>query len=205
MSTNKEPRFKTRAEAEAYWANKDSRMAEQVTKAAKTSSPAAEVPDLVLETPPDKRAVKRNQQLEHHEQVQYFNLVKQEAVRSDAYASIFAIPNGTPTSQRMGAYMVSEGVRAGVPDICIPLARVSPSGHLYNTLFIEMKAPIDTAKIRDSQMEWISRLKHNGCAVCVCDNWRDAWNRTAEYIGWMSVNKFVDDLQRRLEAIERVR
>ena len=152
--------------------------------------------DLVLTPSPDRKDVKRRKQLEHWEQVAYFNEIKRMAEHDPLYATIFAIPNGTPTSQTAGRYMVAEGVKAGVPDILVPLARVSPQGTVYSCLFIEMKEPIMGGELRDSQKNMISLLKHAGAAVAVCDNWRDAWAKTIEYVGWQPARNYVEIMSR---------
>lgn len=47
---------------------------------------------------------------------------------------IFAIPNGGKRDAREAAHMKRQGVRAGVPDLCVPVARGG-----FHGLYIEMK------------------------------------------------------------------
>lgn len=47
----------------------------------------------------------------------------------------YHIPNGGLRSKREAARMKGQGVRPGVPDLCIPVARRG-----YHSLYIEMKA-----------------------------------------------------------------
>ena len=72
---------------------------------------------------------------------------------------IFAIPNAARRSHQLAAYMKAEGLRAGVPDLFIPM----PSGE-YAGLFIEMK-DVNGRPPRRSQMEWLERLNANGYAA----------------------------------------
>ncbi len=73
---------------------------------------------------------------------------------------IFHIPNGGLRSKSEAARMKSEGVRAGVPDLCIPVARGS-----YHSLYIELKA--EGGKPTEKQVEWIHLLRAQGmCAYC---------------------------------------
>ena len=72
----------------------------------------------------------------------------------------FAIPNGGLRRKSEAARMKAEGVSAGVPDLCIPVARGG-----YHSLYIEMKA--DGGKLTDEQSEWLWRLRAEGmCAYC---------------------------------------
>lgn len=74
---------------------------------------------------------------------------------------VYAIPNGGKRNPSEAAHLKRQGVRAGVPDLCIPAAR----GH-YNGLYIEMK--VGRNKPTEAQYEWIARLRENGYAAYVC-------------------------------------
>ena len=72
---------------------------------------------------------------------------------------VFAIPNGGMRCKRTAALLKAEGVKAGVPDLFIPL----PKGG-YAGLFVEMK-DVDGRKPRPSQMQWLETLNANGYAA----------------------------------------
>ncbi len=72
---------------------------------------------------------------------------------------VFAIPNGGMRCKRTAAMLKAEGVKAGVPDLFIPL----PKGG-YAGLFVEMK-DINGRKPRESQMQWLDLLNANGYAA----------------------------------------
>lgn len=73
---------------------------------------------------------------------------------------VFHIPNGGYRRKSEAARMKAEGVRPGVPDLCIPVARGD-----YHSLYIEMKAP--GGRPTEEQVAWIHRLRANGmCAYC---------------------------------------
>ena len=57
--------------------------------------------------------------------------------------------------------MRAEGLRPGVPDLCIPVARGR-----YHSLYIEMKA--DGGKPTEEQARWILRLRAEGMCAYVC-------------------------------------
>lgn len=72
---------------------------------------------------------------------------------------VFAIPNGGMRHKRTAAMLKAEGVRAGVPDLFLPI----PKGG-YCGLFVEMK-DIGGRKPRRSQMEWLDLLNAQGYAA----------------------------------------
>ena len=74
---------------------------------------------------------------------------------------VYAIPNGGKRNPGEAAHLKRQGVRPGVPDLCIPAAR-GP----YNGLYIEMK--VGRNKPTEAQYEWIQRLRENGYAAYVC-------------------------------------
>lgn len=73
----------------------------------------------------------------------------------------FAIPNGGLRRKSEAARLKAEGVSAGVPDMCIPVARGR-----YHSLYIEMKA--DGGKPTEEQARWIHRLRAEGMCAYVC-------------------------------------
>lgn len=74
---------------------------------------------------------------------------------------VFAIPNGGLRRKSEAARLKAEGVSAGVPDLCIPVARGD-----YHSLYIEMK--FGAGKPTREQVEWIWRLREEGMAAYVC-------------------------------------
>lgn len=73
---------------------------------------------------------------------------------------VFHIPNGGRRDPKEAAHLKAQGVRAGVPDLCVPVARGG-----YHSLYIEMKA--EGGRPTEKQVEWIRRLRAQGmCAWC---------------------------------------
>lgn len=101
--------------------------------------------------------------IEHDEQVQFFlylRLLEGAGVTEAEMA--FAVPNGVRVASiRTAKRAVNEGMRAGVPDILIPVARGGKHG-----LAIEMKALKNrSTKI---QKEWQAKLRMQGWEVAEC-------------------------------------
>ena len=88
----------------------------------------------------------------------------------------FAIPNGGSRNRIEAARMQASGVKAGVPDLCIPV----PSGE-YHSLYIEMK--YGRNKTSPMQDEWIERLRKLGHKVCVCYGANEAIDEIEKYFG----------------------
>ena len=60
---------------------------------------------------------------EHAEQVALFKWAEFAAARWPELTLMHAIPNGGHRNKITAARLKAEGVRAGVPDICLPVAR----------------------------------------------------------------------------------
>jgi hypothetical protein len=74
---------------------------------------------------------------------------------------LFAIPNGGARHPAVAGKLKAEGVKAGVPDLLLPVAR-----RRWNGLFIEMKSA--KGRVSPAQKEWIDALDAQGyrCEVC---------------------------------------
>lgn len=91
-------------------------------------------------------------------------------------ACLYAVPNGGKRSRIVGALLKAEGVRAGVPDLCLPVPRCS-----FAALYLELKRPGN--KPTSSQCDMAKLLLANGNAVVWADNFEDAINWIAMYCG----------------------
>ena len=81
---------------------------------------------------------------------------------------LYHIPNEGLRSVQTGARLKSEGMKPGVPDICLPIAR-GP----YHALYIEMKRT-KRGRVTDTQQGWISALNRVGNKAVVCKGWQEA-------------------------------
>lgn len=88
---------------------------------------------------------------------------------------IFAIPNGGSRNAIEAANLKRQGVKAGVPDLMIPVAKQG-----YHGLFIEMKVGYN--KPTDKQVGWINLLIKNGYLVKVCYGSDEAINLITNYM-----------------------
>lgn len=88
---------------------------------------------------------------------------------------LYHIPNGGSRNELEAASLKRQGVKAGVPDLCLPVARGE-----YHGLYIEMK--YGKNKTSDKQNEWISALTAQGYAVAVCYGWEEAQRLITKYL-----------------------
>ena len=89
---------------------------------------------------------------------------------------LHAIPNGGHRIKAIASMMKAEGVKAGVPDFCLPVSRGG-----YNALYIEMKAP--QGKLSRHQKHWMKRLIEEGNYHRVCRSSGEAIDAISEYLG----------------------
>lgn len=88
---------------------------------------------------------------------------------------MFSIPNGGFRSKRTGAKMKRTGLKAGVPDLYLPVARDK-----YFGMFIEMKS--EKGRVQPNQAVWIADLKEQGYRVEVCYGCEAAINTINDYL-----------------------
>jgi hypothetical protein len=95
---------------------------------------------------------------------------------------LHAIPNGGHRHALVARKMKQEGVRAGVPDLCLPVARQG-----FHGLYIEMKATGRKTKtgmggVDPKQKQWIERLRSEGYRVEVCYGAEEAIAVITDYL-----------------------
>jgi len=101
---------------------------------------------------------------------------------------LFAIKNAGHGDAIRGAMSKAEGVKAGVPDVMLPVpARISVYNAYYHGLYIELKRLKSTrgaaGKTSPVQDDWSDYLKSAGYAVEVCHGWEAARNAILHYLG----------------------
>ena len=112
---------------------------------------------------------------EHQHQVALFKWANMQASAMPELALMFAIPNGGQRNIIVATRLKAEGVKSGVPDIFLPVARGGAHG-----LFIELKTP--KGKPSGNQREWIGDLALQGYAAGFCYGWEDAKDTILEYL-----------------------
>ena len=126
---------------------------------------------------------------EHQEQVAVMQWADSMQHKLPEVRLLFAIPNGgvrpkfklfkkdgIVTFSPEAAKLKAEGVKAGVPDLFLPVARQE-----WHGLFIELKR-IKNASLSLEQDEWIGKLTAQCYAVAVCRGSEDAINAISGYL-----------------------
>ena len=94
---------------------------------------------------------------------------------------IYHIPNGGSRNQLEAANLKRQGVKAGVPDLCLPVPKDG-----YHGLYIEMK--YGKNKPTGNQEEWLESLRQYGYKTAVCYGADKARETIKQYIGWRETN-----------------
>lgn len=89
---------------------------------------------------------------------------------------MYHIPNEGKRSKARGAQMKREGLKKGVPDICLPVARGG-----YHALYIEMKRVRD-GRLTEDQKKWMSGLTRLGNRAVRCNGWEKASEEIIAYL-----------------------
>ena len=91
------------------------------------------------------------------------------------FALMFHIPNGGSRNKLEAANLKRQGVKAGVPDICLPVPRGK-----YHGLYIELK--YGKNKVTEKQSWWLKALSKQGYAVKVCYNFDETTKALIQYL-----------------------
>lgn len=100
-------------------------------------------------------------------------------------ALLFHIPNGGARGDNKesnairGAAMKAEGVKPGVYDLFLPVARGS-----WHGIFIEMKKPGEKIKKGSEQEQFGFDVSYEGYGAICCDSWRLAADTLRSYVEW---------------------
>lgn len=96
---------------------------------------------------------------------------------------LYAIPNGVKLAGDYrsraisGARLRAEGLRSGIPDLCLPIARRG-----FHALYIEMKSNRKGAEEGPLQGEWRRFLNSHGNHAVVCYGAREAIDKLIWYV-----------------------
>jgi len=113
---------------------------------------------------------------EHVEAVTLLRVVRLHERQRPELALLFAVPNGGDRNPVVAAKLKAEGVRAGVPDYLLPVARQG-----FHGLAIELKAV--GGRPSSEQRQWLADLVAQGWRAEVCVGWGAAWDVLSDYLG----------------------
>ena len=94
---------------------------------------------------------------------------------------LIAIPNGGLRNKNVARQLKAQGVKAGVSDIFLPVARSTMHG-----LWIELKTPKTDQNVAGKpsalQIEWLDKMGGQGYAAVICYGWTSAMETITDYL-----------------------
>lgn len=116
-------------------------------------------------------------QTEHAQQVAVFAWAALHFMQYPELQMMFAIPNGGLRDKITAANLKAEGVRAYVPDICLPVPR-GP----WHGLFIELKK--DGGRVDPGQLQYLHKLQALGYGAMVCVGYHQTVATLEHYLNY---------------------
>lgn len=104
-----------------------------------------------------------------------FNWLQYQLKEYPELELLYHIPNGGKRDKATAIALKRQGVKAGVPDLCLPVARNG-----FHGLYIELK--VGKNKPTSNQKEWIEKLTAQGYYVAICYGWSEAAERLIWYL-----------------------
>ena len=95
--------------------------------------------------------------------------------------TLFHVPNEGKRTASYGHKLKEMGMKRGVPDLVLPVARGG-----YGGLYIELKKP--DGKVSEFQRQFIRNLRKWGQCAGVCRSWTDASQVIEKYLKGEIVN-----------------
>jgi hypothetical protein len=89
---------------------------------------------------------------------------------------LYHVPNGGKRGKAEAGRFKAEGVKSGVPDICLPVPRGG-----YHGLYVELKRR-KSGKMSPAQDRWIIELVKQGYHTAICNGWEEAAQVILEYL-----------------------
>lgn len=113
---------------------------------------------------------------ESEEQITLFQWAQFRRGKYPELDLLFHVPNGGSRNKAEAGRLQAEGVKAGVPDICLPV----PRGR-YHGLYIELKRRRG-GRIDPAQTIWLEALMKQGYSVAICRGWEAASEVILNYL-----------------------
>lgn len=113
---------------------------------------------------------------EAQEQTALFQWAAMMEGRIPELATLHAIPNGGSRHHLEAVHLKQQGVKPGIPDIFLPVARGG-----YHGLYIEMKRRMG-GRVSIEQKKMLIALRAQGYRAEVCQGWEEARDVIMEYM-----------------------
>lgn len=120
---------------------------------------------------------------EAQEQAAVFEWAAWVAKRVPELALLYHVPNGGSRNVVEAVHLKQQGVKAGVPDIVLPVARGK-----YHGLYIELKTL--RGRLTNAQKQWLDSLRNQGYAALVCRGAQAAIAAIGNYLAGEDMSRF---------------
>ena len=120
--------------------------------------------------------IKLPEPLEAEEQKALFNWAKVAERAWPELAFMYHVPNGGKRNAKEAAMLKAEGVKAGVPDIVLPVARGG-----YHGLYVELKRR-KSGSLSEDQKKYLGYLTKQGYCAVMCRGWMAAREVIMSYL-----------------------
>lgn len=104
-----------------------------------------------------------------------FEWAAYNTVRFPELEYMYHVPNGGKRDKATAVALKRQGVKAGVPDIALPVPRGD-----WHGLYIELK--VGKNKETDNQRRWLKYLDEQGYFTAVCYGWQQAAREIEGYL-----------------------
>lgn len=105
---------------------------------------------------------------EDEEQIMLFEWAALREGRWPELRLMYHVPNEGKRGMAAAMLQKRMGLKSGVPDICLPVARGG-----YHGMYIELKRA-HGGRLTQSQREWLEALNGQGYRAVRCDGWSEA-------------------------------
>ena len=109
------------------------------------------------------------------EQIRVIDWARRNEWRCEELKLLHHIPNGGSRNRAEAVNLKAQGVKSGVPDLCLPVPRKGKHG-----LYIEMKYGKNT--VSENQAEWLLALSKNDYHTMICYSADEAIEEIAGYL-----------------------
>lgn len=115
------------------------------------------------------------QSSEANEQRRLMEIVGYYTPKHPELSLLYHVPNEGKRSKITGSILKMQGLKAGVPDLCLPVAR-----GVYHGLYIELK--YGKNKLTDHQKQWLASLSCQGYFTAACWGGDQAFQTILNYL-----------------------
>lgn len=113
---------------------------------------------------------------ESQEQINLFRMIAYSQNLYPELNFLYHVPNGGFRNKATAGKLKAEGVKSGVPDLCLPAPR-----YPYHGLYVEMKRT-KGGQVSKDQREWLDFLKSQNYKIAVAKGCDEAFNIIMDYI-----------------------